>query len=270
MSAGQIMEGFGQLCACPCAYRLAQCDALGGRQCKWQTIPAEFLREERKIFFELADLARIRGGREVFCMAGHWMVVSIGQALNDHYDHGDKAFIAANAAIRAAADAVSALSAKQKHRIGQFLRAQARRRGIDLTKYPQYSDPALGTWPTLFFDLIEAFASVAWENPIYEPRSGAGGRKGRRADFPFRTVVWGLLLITDDFGGRLRLDHKNHSGSLLKALDLLRPYSFFEEIIPVAPPISTIRRVVEDFRTQSRERLLEPLWLRQAGAHVRD
>jgi hypothetical protein len=264
-----LASHYGQRCSCPCARKLAECEALPGlghgHECRWQNIPAEFLREERKIFFELADLARIKGEREVFCMAGHWMVVSTGQALNDHYDHVDKAFIAADAAIRAAADAVSALSAEQKNRIGQFLRAQYARRGIDLTKYPQYSNPALlGGWPAMFSDLIETFALVGWKNPIYEPRSGAGGRKGRRADFPFRTVVWGLLLITDDFGGKLTLDHKNHSGSLLKALDLLRPYSFLKEIIPAAPPISTIRRVVEDFRKE--ERLLEPTWLRTGGA----
>jgi hypothetical protein len=264
-----LASRYGQRCSCPCARKLAECEALPGlghgHKCRWQNIPAEFLREERKIFFELADLARIKGEREVFCMAGHWMVVSIGQALNDHYDHVDKAFIAADAATRAAADAVSALSAEQKNRIGQFLRAQYARRGIDLTKYPQYSNPALlGGWPVMFSDLIEAFALVGWKSPGYEPRSGAGGRRGRRADFPFRTVVWGLLLITDDFGGKLTLDHKNHSGSLLKALDLLRPYSPLKAIIPAAPPISTIRRVVEDFRKE--ERLPEPTWLRTGGA----
>ena|SRR6266545_4654666 len=161
-----LASHYGQRCSCPCARKLAECEALPGlghgHECRWQNIPAELLRKERKIFFELADLARIRGDREVFCMAGHWMVVSVGQALIDYNDYADKAFVAAEAAIRAAADAVSALSAEQKQRIGQFLKAQARRRGVDLAKYPQYSNPALlGSWPTMFSDLIEALALVA-------------------------------------------------------------------------------------------------------------
>jgi hypothetical protein len=240
------MAGYGGHCACPCVRKISECAALPGRgqSCGWETIPEENRLEERRIFFELATLARIKGSREEFCIAGHWMVLSLLQAFVDREDYVDDAFLAAEDAIRAAADAVSALNEKQKTRIGHFFTTPRVSTAANLAD----GLPVLRNWPLLLSDLIKAFALCGWENPTYVPRVGAGAREGRRADFPFRSLVFGLLLITSDFGGKLTLDHKRKSGTLLQALGLLRPYSVFDGIIPVAPPISTIRRVVEDFR----------------------
>jgi hypothetical protein len=87
-------------------------------------------------------------------------------------------------------------------------------------------------------------------NPTYAARTGPGARGGRRANYPFRTLVTGLLFITSSSGGKLTFDHKNGRGTLLKALGLLRPYSRFDEIIPAAPSFSDIRRVKESFRAE--------------------
>jgi hypothetical protein len=59
-----------------------------------------------------------------------------------------------------------------------------------------------------------------------------------------------LLLITNEFGGKLTFDHKMGRGSLLDAIELMRSHSICCTIIPSVPPISTIRRVVENWRAK--------------------
>ena len=246
------MTEYGKHCACPCGHKLSECAALTGTRpsCVWQAAPKEMVQEERDIFFKLADLAKIKGDREVFCMAGHWVSTSLIQAQFDRDDLADELFLTARESIRRAADAVSALNENQKRRVGEFFYRFINRDaainiqqvcGIDYAPY-------LGNWPLLLSQLADAFSLVAWKQPGYQPRVGAGGRKGRRADFPFRCLVSGLLLITDEFGGKLTFDHKMGRGSLLDAIELMRSHVFFRKIIPNVPPVSTIRRAVENFR----------------------
>jgi hypothetical protein len=247
------MTEYGKHCACPCARKLSECAALTGTgaSCRWQAAPNEMVQEWRDIFFKLADLAKIKGDREVFCMAGYWMSVSLIKSQFDRDDLADDLFLTARDAIRRAADAVSALNENQKRRVGEFFYRFINREsvvkieqgGVDYTPY-------LGNWPRLLSQLADAFSLVAWKQPGYHPRIGAGGRKGRRADFPFRCLVSGLLLIANEFGGKLTFDHKAGRGSLLDAIELMRSHSFCRTIIPNVPPISTIRRVVENRRTE--------------------
>jgi hypothetical protein len=210
------------------------------------------VQEWRDIFFKLADLAKIKGDREVFCMAGQWVSVSLIQAQIDRDDLADELFLTARDAIRRAADAASALNEKQKRRVGEFFYKFIRRdAAIEIEQLTGINyEPYLGNWPLLLSQLADAFSLVAWRQPGYQPRVGAGGRKGRRADFPFRCLVNGLLLITGEFGGKLTFDHKMRRGSLLDAIELMRSHSLCRTIIPNVPPISTIRRVVESWRTE--------------------
>jgi hypothetical protein len=246
---------YGVVCMCPCRVRdLAECKVVRGQTCEFtKKVPAKIIDTERKILSQIADWARITGNREHFIMAGHWVILSQFGSFLDREEYEDEAFVVASTAVRAAADAVSALTKAQRQRIGRYLYSPA------YFKYRTYptdapvDDPAIvANWPHFLSDLVEAFAFTAWKNPIYEARLGSGARTGRRADYPFRTLVTGLLIITNAFGGKLTFDHKGlGSGTLLKAINLLHHYSLFGQIIPAAPPLSTIRRVVEDFRAET-------------------
>jgi hypothetical protein len=114
------MTEYGKHCACPCWRKLSECAALTGTSCAWQAVPKEMVQQERDIFFKLADLAKIKGDREVFCMAGHWMSAQLILAQSDRRDFADKLFLTARESIRRAADAVSALNENQKRRVGEF------------------------------------------------------------------------------------------------------------------------------------------------------
>jgi len=246
------MTEYGKHCACVCGRKLSECAVLTGTRasCSWQAVPKEVVQEWRDIFSKLADLARIKGDREAFCMAGYWLIVSLIQAQLDRDDLADERFLTARESIRKAADAVSALNGKQKRRVGEFFYEFINRDAAINVQQVTGTDyaPYLGNWPLLLSQLADAFSLVAWKQPGYQPRVGAGGRKGRRADFPFRSLVSALLLITNEFGGKLTFDHKMGRGSLLDAIELMRSYFFFRKIIPNVPPVSTIRRVVENFR----------------------
>jgi len=248
------MTEYGKHCACVCGRKLSECAALtgSGASCGWQAAPKDMVQEWREIFFKLADLAKIKGDREVFCMAGHWVSVSLIQAQFDRDDLADELFLTARESIRRAADAVSALNENQKRRVGEFFYKYINRDAAINVKQVTGIDyaPYLGNWPLLLSQLADAFSLVAWKQPGYRPRVGAGGRKGRRANFPFRCLVNGLLLITNEFGGKLTFDHKVGRGSLLDAIELMRSHSVCCTIIPNVPPVSTIRRVVENFRAE--------------------
>ena len=214
------MTEYGKHCACVCVRKLSECAALTGTgiSCHWQAAPKAMVQEDRGIFLKLADLAKIKGDREVFCMAGHWVGFSLLQAHLDRDDLADELFLTARESVRRAADAVSALNENQKRRVGEFFYKFINRDAAINIQQVTGTDyaPYLGNWPLLLSQLADAFSLVAWKQPGYQPRVGAGGRKGRRADFPFRCLVSGLLLITNEFGGKLTFDHKMGRGSLLR------------------------------------------------------
>jgi hypothetical protein len=185
------MIEYGKHRPCPCGRTLSECAELTGTEassCRWQAAPKEMVQGWRDIFFKLANLAKIKGDRKAFCVAGYWMSVRLFQSQLDRDEFVNEPFLTAEAAIRRAADVVSALNENQKRKIGEIFYELINRDAVIKTKQATAVDyaPYLGNWPLLLSQLADAFLWVGFNQPGYQPRVGGGGRKGRRADYPFR------------------------------------------------------------------------------------
>jgi hypothetical protein len=73
-----------------------------------------------------------------------------------------------------------------------------------------------------------------------------GRREGTVSDKTFQDFVWDLLLAASVAGGDFTLDKNFKKGSLIDALDILRPY-LPKGVMPNVLPLGTIQRIKTKF-----------------------
>jgi len=178
--------------------------------------------------YELAHLMGIREeDRERFC-AETWFFLNavLGGVLTLQVGYKDVALADAELKIRAAQRAVSKLcDAKEKYSEFNW--------GSDIKpKTLEDCEAALSQMVAAFAVMTDSF----WGDI---PESGPGSRDLRK-NWVFERLVTSLFIKSENNGSRLTFSHNNGTGTIFKALELLRPF-FPPDFIPPAP-LNAIRR----------------------------
>jgi hypothetical protein len=90
------------------------------------------------------------------------------------------------------------------------------------------------------------------DDPSPRVVAGPGRRSGSVKDYVFQTLVRDLWVIAEDHGGRLTFDRKSKSGTMIKALNLLKSefWQLRDRVIPNCLPFSTIARTIGRLRQE--------------------
>jgi hypothetical protein len=235
----------------PCAPSDAEIGEQRAEQKAWE----EHNRELRQLYKVIADIAGIRKNRDAFCETLHLVLCWLAQEAHRQIRHNDTALIKAEDALRAANDAVHALSQTQKVWIGMHLFCNTRfTRLLSIPEVPTKQ----GIWADMMPMLVTAIANVSGSDPSYVPRIGRGRREGTKKNLVLRSIVRALVRMAHAYGGHLSFNSKEETGGDLgKALTLLGPH-MGSGMVPRALPNSTIERIV----TAARKEAKKDRWLR--------
>jgi len=192
---------------------------------------------QKTIGNNLNELANLMGvpeeNRERFCSETWWSLnYAVGGALTMQLGYKDGALADAELKVRAAEKAVSKLcEAKEKY--SEF------NLGSDDT--PE----TLEDCKRALTGMVGAFAAMT--NSYYRdiPDSGQGSRDLRK-NWLFETFVSVLFIESENNGKRLTFSHHNGTGTIFRALDLVRPF-FPPDFMPRAP-LNAIRRAKEEVK----------------------
>jgi hypothetical protein len=176
---------------------------------------------------ELANLVGVREeDRERFCLETWWLLnYAVGGALTMQLGYKDAALADAELKIRAAEKAVSKLC-ETKENYPEF------NWGIDEPKKLEDCQRALTGMALAFAAMTNSYCGDI-------PDSGRGSRDLRK-NWLFETFVTRLFIDSENNGKRLTFSHNNGTGTVLRALDLVRPF-FPPDFMPRAP-LNAIRR----------------------------
>lgn len=97
------------------------------------------------------------------------------------------------------------------------------------------------------FQLAHLLSVAAGKAPPPSPSENSrpnrkGRRKGSVGDVIFLDFVRFLLVVTTESKGDLKVENECGTGSLIDALDILRPY-LPKKFVPIVPPAGTLQRI---------------------------
>jgi hypothetical protein len=177
------------------------------------------------------------------------LLALIGYYQN-HYSPRRHSFENAAAAVLAAKEAILALDKRDQVALRNVLYNEVNETWADDHEWPRHLVKKVwNRWPDR---LLEALSVFTDNNPFPGPANG-GRRKGTRT-----TVSWHLQQFVECLweaahlhGGSLSADHKSpNGGSMIKALDLLRPV-LPKSLLPQVLPTQTIAIVIKDFKARN-------------------
>ena len=184
---------------------------------------------------QLADLARVpEEKREEFCNAIRLPLRLVWKL--DRRAKGTragKALVRTAEAARALHEGFADLNADDRKWIDELLDASL--------EYKLFL-PAL---PRLVRELEHLFSVAVGKAPLQDASrtSRDGRRKGVVKDLAFHEFVRYLLLVAEGWcGGKLTFDKNKKRGTLIDAINILRPY-LPQWIVPSPLPFSTIQRI---------------------------
>lgn len=167
------------------------------------------------------------------------------------YAAGDlTAYSAVATKVRAARDAVYKLDKDQQQFLSFAFMWGAPELYERLRKHDYDVGPAW--WLEMFDAAVASFALMMSDDPSPKLVMGRGRRSGSVKDYTFQTLVRDLWVIADDHGARLTFDRKSKSGTMIKALNLLRSefWQLHDRVIPNCLPFSTIGRTIRTLRQE--------------------
>jgi hypothetical protein len=105
------------------------------------------------------------------------------------------------------------------------------------------------SWPISEIEggIDRLFEWVVGGPKLTQPQSGPKPTRRRRpvgsiTNWPFQIFVRDLLLAASGCGGRLTLNHTNETGTLIDAIEILRP-CLPERLVPRALPLTTMKKI---------------------------